>query len=173
PSSCRNVAPPFDVLTFSPNRLAPELCRQRRAQDSTIPPDSPARAGRYSPQPSHSQDARRYRPSAIRPFHGRSTRRPLQFRFEWMAVVLCALVCHHPAPFRFRGHGASHAGPRAGFGPLAIVLHRHADRMLGEVNDSWRLAALAQAISGPLAEALALIPVRPADDAVVIARVWP
>jgi hypothetical protein len=46
PSSCRNVAPPFDALAFSPSRLAPELCRQRRAQDSTIPPDSLARAGR-------------------------------------------------------------------------------------------------------------------------------
>src|SRR5215831_5307090 len=46
--------------------------------------------------------------------------------------------------------------PDAGFGPLAIVFDRHADSVLGELNDARALAALAQAISGPLAEAFAM-----------------
>src|SRR5262249_57105342 len=71
PSSCPDVAPPFDAPTFSPNYPAPGLCRPRRVRGPTIPPRSPARAAHDLRKPSHSRGPRRYRPHRPRPtcFH--------------------------------------------------------------------------------------------------------
>src|SRR5262249_28805474 len=62
--------------------------------DPTIRPHSSAPAVRGSRKPSHSRGPRRYRPHRARPtcFQCLSVRRPLRFRFEWTAVVLCALA---------------------------------------------------------------------------------
>src|SRR5262249_55824625 len=94
PSSCPDVAPPFDGLTFSPNCPAPGSSPPRPTPGPTIRPHSPAPAVRGSRKPSQSRGPRRYRPHRARPacFQCLSVRRPLRFRFEWTAVVLCALA---------------------------------------------------------------------------------
>src|SRR5262249_61947854 len=91
PSSCPDVAPPFRALTFSPNCPAPGSSPPRPTPDPTIRPHSPAPAVRDSRKPSHSPHPRQHPPHRPRPtcFQCLSVRRPLRFRFEWTAAVLC------------------------------------------------------------------------------------
>src|SRR5262249_15140355 len=94
PKSCRVEPPPFRALTFSPSGPAPGSSPPRPTLGPTIRPHSPAPAAHDLRKPSHSRGPRRYRPHRPRPtcFQCRSVRRPLRFRFEWTAVVLCALT---------------------------------------------------------------------------------
>src|SRR5262245_10890737 len=82
PSSCLDVAPPFDGLTFSPNCPAPGSSPPCPTPNPTIRPRSPARAAHDLRKPSHSRGPRRYWPRRVRCptcFQCLSVRRPLRF----------------------------------------------------------------------------------------------